>query len=84
MDTVSMAAMGTKCKLMDVQLKEICVFIQLESELMMEHKTKELMELHKGPVQHFGLYDDYYGKTKIVERCKYWTTDCGEELEYGI
>lgn len=52
MDTASTEAMGTKRKLLvDVQLKEICGFTELESELTMEHKTEELMELEKGHVQ---------------------------------
>jgi hypothetical protein len=50
----------------------------------MEHKTKELVELEKGVLSSILACMDYYDKTKIIERCKYWTKYCGEELEYGI
>jgi hypothetical protein len=83
MDTISTEAMARHCKLTGTQLKEVRGYVQTEAGLTLQHNATELEQLGKGPVQHFGTFD-YFGVGKLVDRCKYWTTNCGEELEHAL
>jgi hypothetical protein len=83
MGTIATEAMARSTKLTDRKLSEARAYAGNVAKFEMEIDVTTLEQLGKGPEPIFGTYI-YHGEGKLVEKCKYWTTDVGEDMEHAL